>query len=94
MPTFGKRTASGHGGIERRKEPRYRVSARATIHYGLNESVECSLEDISASGASLIVTSLLGIPQRFALRIQGQPLRQAAVVRMSPRRIMIRFCDA
>ncbi len=67
-------------GAERRREERAHVLRRARIVYRRGRStIDCVVLDLSAGGARLKVGGLLGFPERFELRIDGGPVRDAVV---------------
>jgi hypothetical protein len=65
---------------ERRQSPRRRTLKGAQIVFNDRRSViECTVRDMSSHGALLAVPSLLGIPNEFELRLDGD-LRSARIV--------------
>lgn len=67
-------------GAERRRQVRARVLRRARIVYRKGwASLDCVVLDISPTGAQIRVGALLGLPDRFELRIEGGPARDAVV---------------
>lgn len=67
-------------GAERRRHERERVLRRARIVYRRGwSSLDCVVLDLSSGGARLRVGGLLGFPERFELRIDGGPVREAVV---------------
>jgi hypothetical protein len=59
---------------ERRAETRHRVLRAGTLQFD-GGSVNCTVSNISNSGAMLNVTSSAGIPERFALILSPRGLR-------------------
>jgi hypothetical protein len=67
-------------GAERRRHGRAHVLRRARIVYRRGwSSVDCVVLDLSTGGARLKVGGLLGFPERFELRIDSGPVRDAVV---------------
>ena len=65
---------------ERRRHERERVLRRARIVYRRGwSSLDCVVLDLSSGGARIKVGGLLGFPERFELRIDGGPVREAVV---------------
>lgn len=87
---FGKRPSANRAS-ERRTSKRLRVSLPAQIVGSTGRVVECSVVDISESGAQLCVRSVLGIPQTFELHGVAVGPRSAKVVRWGNRLIGIKF---
>ena len=52
--------------VETRIAPRYRVLKAAKIEYG-DATIDCTVRDLSITGAALEVPSKIGIPARFTL---------------------------
>jgi hypothetical protein len=85
MPTFGQRPP------ERRRAPRKALNLRAAIECPGAAPQKCIVLELSEVGALLEVTSILGIPDQFHLRIPGQGSRLVEVVRRRPSRLAVRF---
>jgi len=51
---------------EHRAAPRYRVLKAGTIEFG-GGAIDCTVRNLSDSGAALDVASPVGIPERFTL---------------------------
>ena len=65
---------------ERRRHERERMLRRGRIVYRRGwSSVDCVVLDLSNSGARIRIGGLLGFPERFELRIDGGPIREAVV---------------
>ena len=65
---------------DRRISTRRRVLRRASIVFGKGQSViACVMLDVSAGGARLKVGEWLTLPDRFELRIENGPRREAEV---------------
>ncbi len=66
--------------IERREFPRAHVLRRARIVFGRGHStIDCVVLDLSTGGARLRVGEWMGLPERFELRIEHGPAREAEV---------------
>jgi hypothetical protein len=91
-PTFGKRpgSAGNRSGIERRRYARQRTSEDARIILDDGKVIKCTVSDVSATGALLVVTSILGLPLEFTLQHRGE-MRRVEVKRRSVGRVGVRF---
>jgi hypothetical protein len=77
--------------IEKRSAPRHRVLKGATIAFGGN-GVECTVRNLSSSGAALDVATPVGLPPSFTLVIEtDQFIRRCRPVWRSDRRIGVAF---
>jgi hypothetical protein len=86
MPTFGRRPP------EKRRAPREKGRAPATIEVGNVSPRKCFVLELSETGAFLEVESILGIPDQFHLRMAGKGSRLVEVVRRHPGRVAVKFC--
>jgi hypothetical protein len=81
-------------GAERRSHARARVLRRARIVYRRGWGcLDCVVLDLSSTGAQLKVGALLGFPDRFELRIDGGPAREAVVRYRGPDISGVEFVD-
>ena len=65
---------------DRRNSARHRVFVAAALPSANGHSViDCVVLDLSTGGARLRVGSWLGMPNRFELRIENGPAREAQV---------------
>ena len=65
---------------ERRQHERAHVLRRARIVYSRGWSIlDCVVLDLSSGGARIKVAAMLGLPERFELRIDSGPGREAVV---------------
>lgn len=65
---------------ERRDLPRHKVFKGGTISFNNGYgAVECIVRNLSDDGAMLSFGETIGVPQRFALRIGGDYLRNAEI---------------
>ena len=87
MSTFGKRPPPG----DRRRTPRKPVSVSGSILFGNVAPMKCSIVDLSATGAQVLVPSILGIPNEFQLRVGEAPARRVEVVRRGRSRLGVKF---
>lgn len=55
---------------DHRSTLRHRVLKAATISFG-GGAISCTVRNLSVSGASLEVASPIGIPETFALEMEG-----------------------
>ena len=77
---------------ERRLVPRQRVLRGARMVFNnASSTINCTLRNISDAGARLDVASVLGVPESFDLKLEGQPSRSCEVVWRSPEAIGIAF---
>ena len=88
---FGKRHPPGYRGIERRgalsREP---VDIPAEILIPGAPPIECRIVDLSDTGARLSLESILGVPEEFELRADGETGR-VKVVRRESRVLAVAF---
>jgi hypothetical protein len=77
--------------IERRSEPRRRVFKGGLISFG-GAGIDCTVRNMSQSGAALDVASIVGIPRSFKLAIDADHfLRPCRLVWNSDHRIGVAF---
>lgn len=78
---------------EKRKSQRHRTLKGGTIAFRqLGATIDCVVRNLSDSGALLVVTSPLGVPDRFELVVQAdQSVRQCRVVWRTERQIGVAF---
>jgi hypothetical protein len=77
--------------IEKRSAPRYRVLKGATIAFGGN-GLECTVRNLSSSGAAIEIASPAGLPASFMLVIEAdQFIRRCRPVWRSDSRIGVAF---
>jgi hypothetical protein len=60
--------------VETRIAPRYRASKAATIVSG-DGAIDCTVRDLSITGAALTVSNHAGIPRKFILVVPSDGLR-------------------
>jgi hypothetical protein len=75
---------------EHRKTPRRRLLKGGTIALTGGGAIDCTVRNISETGAAFEVISPIGIPDQFALLMEAKTL-QCQVVRRTPGRIGVRF---
>ncbi|MBR0739822.1 PilZ domain-containing protein [Bradyrhizobium liaoningense] len=76
---------------ERREKARHRVLKGGTIEFG-GGAIDCTIRNLSDTGAALDVTSPVGIPDRFALLVQADGKHLACtVVWRKEKRIGVKF---
>ena len=79
---------------ERRFDSRERVAKPAAIHLAGGGTIQCSLRNISRSGAKLILTNPAGVPEQFRLEVVGEPgTRLCVVARRGENELGVRFVD-
>jgi len=77
------------GEDEHRITPRHRVLKGGHIQFG-GGSIDCTVRNLSETGAALDVTSPLGIPAEFMLVAEGIQ-RQCRVIWRKEKRIGVTF---
>ncbi|MGL9622246.1 PilZ domain-containing protein [Bradyrhizobium sp. U531] len=76
---------------ERRDKARHRVLKAGTIAFG-GGGIDCTVRNLSDTGAALDVTSPVGIPDHFNLFLTGDGTHlSCTVVWRKERRIGVRF---
>jgi hypothetical protein len=75
---------------QKRIAQRNRVLKAGTIEFNGGGGIDCTLRDVSATGAALVVTSPVGIPERFTLVAEGSR-RTCRVVWRKEKRIGVTF---
>jgi hypothetical protein len=60
--------------VETRRALRHRVLKTGTIEFA-GGSIDCTVRNLSTTGAALRVSSAIGIPEEFALAIQDDGLK-------------------
>lgn len=77
--------------IEQRAAPRYRVLKRGSIAFDGN-GVECTVRNLSASGAAVDLADPIGLPPSFMLVIEAdQFIRRCRPVWNKEKRIGVAF---
>ncbi|MBH5370336.1 PilZ domain-containing protein [Bradyrhizobium glycinis] len=76
---------------ERRDKARHRVLKAGTIEFG-GGAIDCTVRNLSDTGAALGVTSPVGIPDHFTLFVQADHRHlPCTVVWRKEKRIGVRF---
>ncbi len=76
---------------DRRSSPRHRVLKAGTIEFG-GGAIDCTVRNLSPSGAALDVVSPVGIPLRFTLIVPADSVRKPCrVVWRKEKRIGVVF---
>lgn len=79
---------------DKRRHPRAHVLKRARIVFSRGHStLDCILLDLSPGGARIRVDEWLALPERFELRIENGPRREAEVRYRAMETTGIRFLD-
>jgi PilZ domain-containing protein len=77
--------------VEKRVISRNRVLKAGTIEFG-GGAIDCTVRNVSNTGAALDVTSPVGIPEKFTLVVPGDGLRfPCRIVWRRERRIGVAF---
>jgi PilZ domain len=64
--------------VESRRTPRHRVLKAGTIEFG-GGAIDCTVRNLSNTGAALEVSNQIGIPEKFALVVPGDGLHLPAM---------------
>jgi PilZ domain len=59
--------------VETRRAPRYRVLKAATIDFG-GGAIDCTVRNLSTTGAAIEVPNQIGIPENFTLVVPDDGL--------------------
>jgi hypothetical protein len=59
--------------VETRRAPRHRVLKAGTIDFS-GGAIDCTVRDLSCTGAAIEVPNQTGIPQKFTLDLPGDGL--------------------
>lgn len=81
------------GNEQRRSEPRQRAlkGARIVFNHGAS-AINCTIRDLSADGAKLVVESVIGIPNEFELVLDdGTQTRLCSLQWKSQKAMGVRF---
>jgi len=78
---------------EYREAPRRRILKPARILMDGGGALDCTVRNLSQTGAALEVATPVGIPPRFVLMIEGGQALSCEIVRRTERRIGIRFLN-
>ena len=78
--------------IEKRTTPRHRVLKRGTLAFSGGGGLDCTVRNISESGARLDVANPMGMPDTFMLVIEtDQFMRRCRAVWSSEQRLGVVF---
>jgi len=78
--------------IEKRVEPRHRVLKRGTLAFSGGGGLDCTVRNISASGARIDIANPVGVPVSFMLVIEAdQFMRRCRAVWSHEQRIGVAF---
>lgn len=78
---------------EHREAARRRVLKAGKILLDGGGAIDCTVRNLSQTGAALEVETPIGVPERFGLMIEAGRTVPCKVVRRSERRIGVRFVD-
>jgi hypothetical protein len=77
--------------VETRIAPRHRVMKAGTIEFG-SSAIDCTVRNLSITGAALEVSNQIGIPAKFTLVVPGDELHLVCnIVWRSEYRIGVAF---
>jgi hypothetical protein len=78
--------------IEKRAVPRRRVLKHGTLAFLGGGSIDCTVRNISATGARVDITNPIGLPEAFTLVIESDRfMRRCHAVWSSEQRIGVAF---
>ena len=78
--------------IEKRAVPRHRVLKRGTLAFNGGGGLDCTVRNISSSGARIDIANPVGVPDRFTLVIESdQFMRRCHAVWSNEQRIGLAF---
>jgi hypothetical protein len=78
--------------IEKRAEPRHRVLTRGTLAFNGGGGLDCTVRNISSSGARIDIANPVGVPDRFTLVIESDRfMRRCHAVWSNEQRIGLAF---
>ena len=60
--------------VDTRRDPRHRVLKAGTIEFNGGGGIDCTVRNLSATGAALEVASQTGVPAEFSLVVPGDGL--------------------
>lgn len=67
--------------LSKERSPRIRVFKGAKIVFqGRAATIDCTIRNLSESGARLMVASVVGIPDLFELAVPSEPIRQCRLI--------------
>jgi hypothetical protein len=78
-------------GKDQRRAERRLGNIGALIILANGDQMRCVVKDFSKTGALLIVSSVLGLPNEFELQAIGGPRRSVRVVRRGSGKVAVRF---
>jgi hypothetical protein len=88
--SFGKRQPIGFCGVDRRRGVREQTDVPAQIVLPGGHVVNCSVTDVSKSGARLVVPTAFGLPDTFELWTSKRSY-QASITRRGRGHVGVRF---
>jgi PilZ domain len=78
--------------IEKRAAPRHRVLKHGTLAFAGGGGVDCTVRNISSSGARLDIANPIGVPQTFTLVIEAdQFMRRCHAAWSNDKRVGVAF---
>lgn len=78
--------------IEKRAEPRHRVLKRGMLAFNGGGGLDCTVRNISSSGARIDIANPMGVPKTFMLVIEAdQFMRRCHAVWRSEQRVGVVF---
>jgi len=78
--------------IEKRAAPRHRVLKRGTVAFSGGGGLDCTVRNISQTGARIDIASPVGVPEVFTLVIEADDfMRRCRAVWSSERQIGVAF---
>jgi hypothetical protein len=78
--------------IEKRTVPRHRVLKRGTLAFNGGGAMDCTVRNLSQTGARIEIASPVGVPEVFTLVIEADHFkRRCHAIWSSERRIGVAF---
>ena len=78
--------------IEKRAAPRHRVLKRGSLAFSGGGGLDCTVRNISRTGARIDIASPVGVPEEFTLVIQADRfMRRCHAVWSSERHVGVAF---
>jgi len=78
--------------IEKRTDPRHRVLKRGTLAFHGGGGLDCTVRNISRTGARIDIASPVGLPKKFTLVIEADHfMRHCRAVWSSEQHIGVAF---
>ena len=91
-PSIEPESTAAHHGPERRHADRHKTLIKAQVVFNdMMSTFDCTVRDLSASGAHLKLHAPVEVPQAFFLRLSDGSIHQCKVVRRNALELGIEF---